>query len=429
MRSSISLLAVLGFLLLFPPVSRAVSPLGEALKDIEVAPHWIYDDWEAALAQARSSGKPLLVVLRCVPCPPGRNLDSKVMRPDEELETIEKKFVCVRLIQTNNLDLNLFQYDYDMSWAAMFLGPDLAVYGRYGTRNASGPESDAHLSVDGFRKAAERALKLHHAYPKNQAQLGAKTGRLAEYRRPQEIPGLEDRPAKATARQNCIHCHMVREYALRAKWEEGRLSESDLWVYPMPERVGLTMDIDDGLRVKSVAKGSPASEAGIVAGDELVSLGGQPLISTADIQWVLHNAPGDVQLSATLLRGERELEKTISLTGDWKKSDIAWRASSWYGLRQGVKFDPLPAEEKRRRGIQPDQLALAVKGLFGKGGPKVKEAGVQMNDVIVAVDGKTESMTESEFLAYLRLNHGPQDSVRLTILRGDSRRDLTVPMW
>jgi hypothetical protein len=429
MRNRVLFFVIWGLLLGQSPAGFAVSPLGEALKDIETAPHWIYDDWQAALQQAKTSGKPLLVVLRCVPCPPGRSLDQQVMQPDEELESLEKQFVCVRLIQANNLDLNLFQYDYDMSWAAMFLAPDLTIYGRYGTRNASGPESDALLSADGFRKAAERALKLHESFPKNKAQLGAKTGKPPEYRRPREIPGLQDRPAKATARQNCIHCHMVKEYALRAKWEEGRLAESDLWVYPMPERIGLTMDVDDGLRVKSVAEGSASSEAGIRPGDELISLQGQPLISMADIQWVLHNAPNDVRLPVTLRRAGQEMEMTISLTGDWKKSDVSWRASSWYGLRQGVKFEPVSTEEKRRRGIREDQLALAVKGLFGKGGPKVREAGVQMNDIIIAADGKTDAMDESDFLVWLRLNHGPQDSLRLTILRGDDRRELTVPLW
>ena len=77
------------------------SPLGELLKDIDVAPHWIYDDWPKAMAEAKSTGKPLLVVIRCVPCPPGRTLDGQVMMPDGGLEKLEKEFVCVRIIQTN----------------------------------------------------------------------------------------------------------------------------------------------------------------------------------------------------------------------------------------------------------------------------------------------------------------------------------------
>lgn len=33
-------------------------------KDIEVAPHWIYDDVPAAFAQAKRSGKPILALFR-----------------------------------------------------------------------------------------------------------------------------------------------------------------------------------------------------------------------------------------------------------------------------------------------------------------------------------------------------------------------------
>lgn len=424
-------LAILSVSLLLVParVTAEPSPLGTSLKDIEVAPHWIYDDLPRAIVEAKTSGKPLLVVLRCVPCPPGRSLDTQVMRPEGDLARIEQQFVCVRVIQTNGLDLNVFQFDYDMSWSAMFLNADLTIYGRYGTRNASGPASDELLSVEGFGKAAERALELHQAYPANKQRLAAKTGQPAEYRHPPEIPGLEDRPAAATERQQCIHCHMVKEYTLRAKWEEGRLAASDLWVYPLPERIGLTTDVEDGLRVQSVAEGSPAAAAGILRGDVLTAMNDQPLISTADIQWVLHHAPQDTRMPVTLRRGDRTVEANVSLHGNWKKSDIAWRASSWYGLRQGVKFDPLPEAEKQQRRIGADRLALVVKGLFGRGGPKVKEAGLQMNDIIVAIDDKTEALTESDFLVYLRLQHGPQDSVKLTVLRGDRRRDLVVPMW
>src|SRR5688572_8673543 len=98
--------------------------LREQLKDTEIAPHWIYDDLPQALAQAKTSGKPLLIVLRCVPCPPGRTLDGQVMQPTGEMEALEREFVCVRIVQAKGLDLKLFQYDYDMSWAAMFMNAD-----------------------------------------------------------------------------------------------------------------------------------------------------------------------------------------------------------------------------------------------------------------------------------------------------------------
>jgi serine protease Do len=409
--------------------AAAEPELQQQLKDTNIAPHWLYCDLPEAMAQAKETGKPILVVLRCVPCPPGKTLDTAVMQPGKDLEKLEKQFVCVRIVHTKGLDLSLFQYDYDMSWAAMFLEPDGTILGRYGTRVTSGPKSDTHISLAGFRKAAERALALHKNYPANKAQLAGKLGKKPDYEVPEKIPGLDERATGTLKKENCIHCHMVREFALRAKWEAGKLTADDLKVYPMPERIGLTIDIDDGLRVTSIAEGSASEEAGIEIGDELVTLSGQPLISLADIQWVLHTSPDESQLALTLKRGDEQLKKTVALSGNWKQSDIAWRASSWYGLRQGLKTEPLSSADKKSRGIDEDSLALAVKGMHGKGGPKLQQAGLQMNDLIVAVDGKTDAMSESDFLIWLRLNHGPKDSVKLTVLRGDDRRELTIPMW
>jgi hypothetical protein len=303
-----SVLLTLALVIAAAGALQAKTPLGEALKDIDVAAHWIYDDLPKAVAEAKSSGKPLLVVLRCVPCPPGRTLDGKVMQPGEELEALEKQFVCVRVIQTNSLDLDLFQFDMDMSWATMFLNADGTVYGRYGTRNASGAGSDAPLTEGGFRKAAERALALHKGYPGNRAQLAAKRGAAGAYRRPTEIPGLTEKPAVAVERQQCIHCHMVKEFAIRAKWEAGKLSEQDLYVYPMPQRIGLRIDDNDGLLVRVVEEGSAAAKAGIQVGDELVSLAGQPLVYTDDIQWALKGSPNDAELADTVSRKGQKLD-------------------------------------------------------------------------------------------------------------------------
>lgn len=410
-------------------VAAQAQSLREQLKDTDIAPHWIYDDLPKAKERAAADGKPLMIVLRCVPCPPGRTLDGQVMQPAAEMEALEQEFVCVRIVQAKGLDLKLFQYDFDMSWAAMFMNADGTIYGRYGTRTASGPGSDSHLSLAGFRRAAQRALELHKGYPANRAQLAGKTGGEPDYARPEQIPGLEDRAANETTRQTCIHCHMVKEFALRAKWEAGRLSLADLLVYPMPDAIGVSIDGDDGLLIKSVEPGSPAADAGLRAGDQLLTLAGQPLISLADIQWVLHTAPNETQLEAKLRRNGEPLSKKITLSGDWKRSDIGWRASTWYGLRQGVKFDPLPAAEKKSRGIDADKMALAIKGLFGRGGPKLKQAGLAVGDIILAVDGNSQPLSESAFLIDLRLTHGPRDTVKFTILRGADRKELVVPIW
>src|SRR5215208_6122805 len=61
---------------------------------------WIYNDVERGFAEARKSGKPLLVVLRCVPCLSCVGLDAEVLK-EASLQPLLDKFVCVRLINAN----------------------------------------------------------------------------------------------------------------------------------------------------------------------------------------------------------------------------------------------------------------------------------------------------------------------------------------
>jgi hypothetical protein len=327
----------------------------------------------------------------------------------------------VRVVTIDDIDLGLFQFDYDQTWCAFFVNADGTIYGRYGTRAAGGANSTTHVSVASFRKTMQRILELHKDYPSNKAQLTSKRGRKPEYRIPKDIPRVEHR--------HCIECHQVRGNELRHKWQKKRLTAADIWPYPLPENFGLKMDVDDGLRVKTVVSNSLAERAGIAKGDELVTLEGQRLVSQADIQWVLHRAPVKTKLVVVLKRGGKELRKTLSLSGAWKESDLSWRASTRPGLRYGLRSEPLSAAKRKQVDVAADRLALVVKDMEAERTTGLRKAGLRVGDVIIAVDGKTGAMTESQFLAHVRLSHPPDDEVKLTVLRGKERMDLTIPMW
>src|SRR5439155_17265429 len=187
----ISLCAMLGAAALAGGQTREEKVLADR-KKFEADPLWIYNDLAKGFAQARQTGKPMLVVLRCIPCEECVKLDDDLVNQDKRVRPLMEKFVCVRLVSTNGLDLSLFQFDYDQSFAAFFLNGDGAIYGRYGTRSHRTVWAD-DVSIDGLAQALQGALELHQAYPKNKAVLAARTGPAPEFPTPEKYPLLKDK--------------------------------------------------------------------------------------------------------------------------------------------------------------------------------------------------------------------------------------------
>jgi hypothetical protein len=67
MHGRLTISIVLGMILAPSPRLHAQSDLQRNLKDTNVGKHWIYNDLKEGNAQAQATGKPLLVVFRCVP--------------------------------------------------------------------------------------------------------------------------------------------------------------------------------------------------------------------------------------------------------------------------------------------------------------------------------------------------------------------------
>src|SRR5262249_30886237 len=88
------------------------------------------------------------------------------------------KFVCVRVVQMYGVDLELFQVQRMLTWAAVFLNADGTIYGRYGSRGERRGmrDNDKDISVEGFKAALEGALEVHRGYPANRAALAGKRG-------------------------------------------------------------------------------------------------------------------------------------------------------------------------------------------------------------------------------------------------------------
>ena len=265
----------------------------------------------------------------------------QVARPQNlKLKRLLKKFVCVRVVKGNSLNLELFQFDYDLTFAAFFMNADRTIYGRYGTRSSQEkPESD--ISMQGLLGALEGALELHSDFPANRKSLAGKQGGKPRFPNPERYPTLKRYTPLLNyggkVAQSCMHCHMINSAETELLWAKKEpLPDKLLYPWPLPGALGLQLSPAEKALVINAAPASAAHEAGFRHGDRILSLEGQPILSTADIQWVLHNAPAPAKLTAVVKRGEKTARLELELDADWRKStDISWRGSTWPLRRMG----------------------------------------------------------------------------------------------
>jgi serine protease Do len=397
---------------------------------------WAYNDVQRGFAEAKRTGKPLLVVLRCVPCLSCAGIDAAVLT-EPSLTPLLDQFVCARVINANALDLSLFQFDYDLSLSALMFNADGTVYGRFGSWTHQKNQHDK--STASFKRALETALEIHHGYPANKTSLMGKQGAPAPYKTPVNIPALDGKYRMELDWQgkvvpSCVHCHQIGD-ALRATYRNKKEPVPSDLIYPMPapETIGLTLAQDGIAKVESVTASSAAARAGFQAGDELTALAGQPLISIADVSWVLHRTAESGSLAATVKRGAMEKALNIELAPGWRsKSDISKRVGTW-GMRgmatDGLVLEDLPDDARMTRGLKNTDLALLVKfvGQYGKHAAG-KKAGFQKDDVVVAVAGLTSRLSEGELMGELLQKRPVGEEVKATVLRGQERVELSLPM-
>ena len=272
-------------------------------KRVEAEGFWIYNDFARGMAEAKKSGKPLVVVLRCIPCVECVKLDDDLVDRDPRVRPLLEQFVCVRLVSTNGLDLSLFQFDYDQSFAVFFLNADGTIYGRFGTRSHR-TQWSGDVSIEGLAKALHGALALHKQYPNNKDELAGKTGIPTDVPSPEKYALFRGRYESkldydAPVVKQCIHCHQIGD-AQRQQYRERHeaIPEQVLFSYPHPKTLGLILDPHQLATVQRVDHASPAAQAGFEKGDQILKLAGQPLLSIADVQWVLQQTDvggGDVR--------------------------------------------------------------------------------------------------------------------------------------
>ena len=364
---------------------------------------WHYNDLDAGFDEALRTNKPLMVVFRCIPCVECVKLDDDLLEQNDSVVESMKKFVRVRQISNNGIDLNRYQFDFDQSFSVMFFHPDGTLLGRFGTRSHR-TEWEDDVSIAGLGAAMKQVLEWHSNFDSVRDSLAKKQSSNLTHipvASPEKYPTLERFPpsfdlANVTIK-NCIHCHQVGEAQKSFALSESKtdsLPMDLLFPYPHPKILGLMLDVNTCATVKEVAEDSLAHRAGLKAGDKIVRFDDQPIISLADLQWVLHLKPNTANaIPVTLLRDGKPTTVSLSLPDDWKAlGDISWR----------MVLKELDKSERQELGIADGATALRI-GHVGQYAPhnRAMLAGLQKDDVVVSVLGKRNFTREVDIIRFL----------------------------
>jgi serine protease Do len=291
--------------------------------------------------------------------------------------------------------------------------------------------------MEGFNKALKAALDLHAEYPKNKAALAGKTGKPALWPVPEAIPALKDKyKPNDISRMGCVHCHNIQEGSIKSLWRSGaKVPDNMLWNYAPSTSLGLKLDPKEKAKVASVTDKSAAQAAGFKPGDSIVSLDGQPIISIADVQFVLQNAPEPGNVKTQIERDGKTMELSLPLAKGWRRvGDISYRTTTWMisNTIAGMRIKALSPDQRKTLNITDGKLAFEVAGVtpdWSKdGNGAARKAGIKKGEAIVAIDGKDDDMTESQYYAYLLQNKKPGEKLVFTFLRAGKKVDVEIPI-
>jgi membrane-associated protease RseP (regulator of RpoE activity) len=210
----------------------------------------------------------------------------------------------------NDVDIRVFQFDYDLTWMAFFLDASERIYSRFGGRD--GQRAEGRVSVAALKYTMRLVLQAHRESPR--VALPPGKPRLAE-------------ELSAKKGKGCMHCHHVWEGLRREANRTGEADQELFFVYPLPENIGVELDLVAGNRVAAIVPDSPAQRAGLRPGDIVDAIDRVPIRSQGDVMTALHHAPSRGSIAVTFRRQGRQDTVTVELASGWKRTDLSWRQS------------------------------------------------------------------------------------------------------
>jgi len=325
------------------------------------------------------------------------------------------QYVCARVTRIDNSDIALFDRDWNNTLYYFVMNSDEHIYLRYGGRDSRSP--DTYLSLSSLEIALERGLEIHRRYQGGEIKPAARPKPLF----PRDFKVLAE---NTLARRRCVECHLVNDYRLVEKEQEGTLDKLvEMYRSPDIRTIGIELDVPKGLVVKEAR--ADVQAAGMQAGDEIAGLNGTPVYTFGDLQYRYDKLPRDArQMSVTVNRGGRPVELAIALPAQWWVTDLRFRQLS-VEPRPEFESRPLTAAEKEKLGLKAAGFAAEVKSIGGFA-QMLKVHELKAGDIVFAVDGvEVDEIADTPEL-YIRLRSKAGDKVTLGYIRDGKQAKMEV---
>lgn len=318
--------------------------------------------------------------------------------------------MCVRIVRMDNVDVGLFDRDWNNTLYYFMLNSDEQIYMRYGGRDSESP--DTYLNLDSLELALKQGLELHRQYQKGELKKSERPKPL--YAR--DIPLLVER---TIGRNQCVECHLIGDFQNLQREQEGTLDKlTHMFRSPDIKTLGIQIDVPKGLVVKETSAAVKA--AGMKPGDRIAALNGTPVWTFGDLQYHYDrvNRKSD-RIEIIVDRAGTSVPISVALPLRWWLTDLRFRQSS-VEPRTYFEDRPLTEAEKRTHGLKPDGFASEVKFVsdFAK---TMKSSELQTGDIIFGVDGVERDELANTADLFIKLRKTPGDSITLDILRDGQR--------
>lgn len=347
----------------------------------------------------------------------GRIFDAQVVLSpkDSPRGNLLSQYVLARIVRMDDVDVALFERDWNNTLYYFILNADEQIYMRYGGRDARAP--DSYLNLNSLELALAKGLELHGRYLKGELP---KTERPKPFY-PRQMPLLVER---TFARGACVECHLIGDFQLLQREQEGTLHKlAHMYRSPDIRNIGIELDVPRGLAVKE-ARGA-VEAAGMKAGDRIAALDGTPVWTFGDLQYRYDKVPRTAkEVRIAVDRGGKPVDLTVNLPNKWWLTDLRFRQLS---VEPRPEFDsrPLTAEEKARFGLKPDGFAGRVTGIGGFA-QMLKIHDLRPGDIVFAVDGAERDDVADTPELFIKLRKSAGDTLTLGVLRDGKRIETQV---